>query len=166
MEKDTSSMSPTTKSLTKKPAKTNAAAKSTSKKPSKSSEDKEKKCKAFSVTVLINSADEKRQISFGLTHGCNTSDNTDFWIIDFILKVKKGDELKTRVEVHVAIGTNQAGEKAKADALAAEMKKKKKLDDERVDLLQTDITDRALEIPPDQAQNDPEMQGLLRNMLG
>jgi hypothetical protein len=46
------------------------------------------------------------------------------------------------------------------------MKKKKKLDDERVDLLQTDITDRALEIPPSQAQNDPEMQGLLRSMLG
>jgi hypothetical protein len=159
-------MSPTTKSLAKKPA-TKLAAKAPSKPTAKDKDkgkDKEKKCKKFAVSVLINTEDEKQQITFGLTHGCN-SDNTDFWTIDFTLKVKKGNELKTRVVVHVEIGTNEAGEKAKADALAAEMKKTKKLDDERTDLLQTDVTDRALEIPPKDAQKDPELRKLLRGVL-
>jgi hypothetical protein len=126
--------------------------------------DKEKTCKKFFVSVLINTEDEKQQITFGLTHGCNP-DKTDFWMIDFILKVKKKDELKTRVEVHVVIGSNQEADKAKADALAAEIKKNKKLDDERVDLLQTDVTDRSLEIPASQAQNDPELTKLLKRVL-
>ena len=126
---------------------------------------KEKTCKAFSVSVLINTDDEKQQITFGLTHGCNDADKTDFWTIDFILKVKKGTELKTRVEVHVVIGKDEAKDKAKADALAAEMKKTKKLDDERTDLLQSDVADRALEIPAGQAQTDPELTGLLRKVL-
>ena len=151
-------MSPTTKSLTKKPAKTPA-------KPSdKPPEEKGKKCKAFSVSVLINTDDEKRQITFGLTHGCN-NDNTDFWTVDFILKVKKGNDLKTRVEVHVVIGKDQEKEKQKADALAAEIKKTKKLDDDRTDLLQTEVAKRALEVPPKEAQNDPKLKSLLTTML-
>jgi hypothetical protein len=156
-------MSPTTKSLAKKPATKISAAKAPSKTPA-TDKDKEKKCKAFSVSVLINTDDDKRQITFGLTHGCN-ADNTDFWTIDFILKVKKNNELKTRVEVHVVIGTNQAADKAKADALAAEMKKTKELDDERTDLLTTAVANRALQVSPSQAQKDPKMQKLLKSML-
>lgn len=86
-------------------------------------------------------------------------------MIDFILKVKKKDELKTRVEVHVVIGSDQEKDKAKADALAAEMKKNKKLDDDRVDLLQTKVTDRSLQIPASQAQTDPELTRLLKKLL-
>jgi hypothetical protein len=156
-------MATTTKSPAKKPA-TKAAAKAPSKTPANDKE-KEKKCKAFSVSVLINTADDKRQITFGLTHGCN-ADNSDFWTIDFILKVKKGSELKTRVEVHVVIGTNLAADKSKADALAAEIKKNKELDDERTDLLTTNVANRALQIPASQAQKDPKMQKLLKSMLG
>lgn len=156
-------MSPSTKSPAKKPASKKAPTKSGDNKPSKPEEDK-KKCKPFSVSVLVNTNDDKREITFGLTHGCN-ADNTDFWTIDFILKVKKGNEMKTRVEVHVVIGRNQEKEKAKADALAAEMKKKKKLDDERVALLKTDVADRALQIPADQAQTDPELSGMLVDVV-
>lgn len=133
-------------------------------KPAKPPQDKAKPCKKFQVSVLINTSDEKQQITFGLTHGCNP-DKTDFWTIDFILKVKKGNELKTRVEVHVVIGSNQEQDKAKADALAAEIKKNKKLDDDRVDLLQTKVTDRSLAIPQSQAQTDPELSRLLKKVL-
>lgn len=156
-------MSPSTKVPAKSPAK-KAPAKSAAGKGAKPADDKQKPCKPFSVSVAITTNDDKREITFGLTHGCN-ADNTDFWTIDFILKVKKGSEMKTRVEVHVVIGTNQAADKAKADALAAEMKKKKKLDDERTDLLQTEVADRALQIPAGQAQNDPELASLLTNVL-
>lgn len=79
--------------------------------------------------------------------------------------MKKKDELKTRVEVHVVIGSDQEKDKAKADALAAEMKKNKKLDDDRVDLLQTKVTDRSLQIPASQAQTDPELTRLLKKLL-
>ena len=157
-------MSPSTKSVSKKNASKTPAAKPDDKKPDKPGDDKQKKCKPFSVSVLVNTNDEKREIIFGLTHGCN-ADNTDFWTIDFTLKEKKGNEMKTRVEVHVVIGRDQEKEKAKADALAADMKKKKKLDDERTDLLQTEVADRALQIPAGQAQNDPELKNLLVGVL-
>jgi len=136
----------------------------TTTKPANPPTDKEKTCKKFSVSVLINTSDEKQQITFGLTHGCNP-DKTDYWMIDFILKVKKGSELKTRVEVHVVIGSNQEADKAKADALAEEIKKNKKLDDDQVDLLQTKVTDRSLQIPQSKAQTDPELTRLLKKVL-
>lgn len=119
--------------------------------------DKPAKCTPFSVSVTI-SPDDNREIHFGITKGCN-KDNTAFFTIDFTLKVKG----KTRVEVHVVIGKED--DKQKAADLAAQIKKDKKLDDERVDLLQTDVADRALQVPAGQAQNDKKLQGLLLDVL-
>jgi len=129
-------------------------------KPAKPGDKKPAKCTPFSVSVAITL--DTREIHFGITKGCN-KDNTAFWTIDFILKVKKGSEMKTRVEVHIVIGKDT--EKEKAEQLAAEIKKNKKLDDERIDLLQTDVADRALQVPPKDAQNDPQLKGLLMDVL-
>ena len=40
-------------------------------------------CKPLSITLAVLAPDNLKQISFGLTKGCNT-DDTAFWIIDFI----------------------------------------------------------------------------------
>ena len=157
-------MSPSTKPVAKKPATKKPAAKPDDNKPAKPTDDKEKTCRPFSVSVIVNTDDSAREITFGLTHGCN-ADNTDFWTIDFSLKVKKGGKVKFHVEVHVVIGKDQEKEKAKADALAAEMKKNKKLDDERTDLLQTEVADRALQIPASEAQHDPELRSKIMEVL-
>lgn len=122
--------------------------------------DKPAKCKPFSVSVTISPDD--KQINFGLTKGCN-ADNSAFWTIDFILKVKKGTEMKTRVEVHVVLGKDQ--EKAKAEAVAQLIKDTKKLSDEMVDRLTAEVTDRALEVKPKDAQKDPELRALLVDIL-
>jgi len=157
-------MSPSTKALTTKSGTEKAPATANNNKPAKPADDKLAKCKSFSVSVMVATDDDKREIHFGITKGCN-ADNTAFWTIDFTLKVKKGTEMKTRVEVHVVIGKDQAKEKAKADALAADLKKNKKLDDERTDVLQTDVADRALQITPKEAQNDPVLKNMLVGIL-
>jgi hypothetical protein len=178
-------MSPSTKAPAKKPASKKPASKPADNKPAKPADNKptkptndkpvkpgddkpgdgkEKTCKPFSVSVQVDTNDSEREITFGLTHGCN-NDNTDFWTIDFSLKVKKGNKVKTHVEVHVVIGKDQAAEKAKADALAADLKKNKKLDDERTDLLQTEVADRALQIPPEEAQHDPVIRSKMIEVL-
>lgn len=147
-------MSPATKALSKK-----SAAKAA---PAKLGKDQPAKCKPFSVSVTIVTSDDNREIHFGITKGCN-ADNSAFWTIDFTLKVKKGDQMKTRVEIHIVVGKDQ--DKEKAAALAEKIKKDKKLDDERVDLLQTDVADRALQIPAKEAQKDPVLQDLLIDVL-
>jgi hypothetical protein len=130
--------------------------KSSAKKSTTKANGKEKGCTAFSVTVKILTLDDKREINFGLTKGCN-ADNTAFWVIDFTLKEKKGDEMKTRVEVHVTVGTDQ--KKAAAEELAQTKELAK------VNLLQGRVADRALEVKPKDAQNDSELQKLLLRVL-
>ena len=58
-------------------------------------------CTPISVEVAILTPDDKHEIHFGLTKGCNP-DNTAFWIVDFILKEDKAGQMKTRVEIHVS----------------------------------------------------------------
>jgi hypothetical protein len=145
-------MSPSTKAPTKTSA-DNAAAKPA---------DKPKPCTPFSVSVKILTPDDKKEIQFGITKGCN-ADDTAFWIIDFTLKVKKGNEMKTRVEVHITIGKDK--DKAKAEALAALIKEQKKLPEDAVAVLVSDVTDRAMEINPKDAQDDPELRDLLIALL-
>jgi hypothetical protein len=120
------------------------------------------KCKPFSVSVKIVTPDDKKEINFGITKGCN-ADNTAFWIIDFGLKVKKGNEMKTRVEVHITVGKDK--DKEKAEALAQLIKDKKKLTDAQIMLLLSEITDRATEVKPKDAQNDAALRELLLELL-
>src|SRR5262245_57618543 len=115
----------------------------------KSSKKKPSGCVPFSISIAILTPDDDTEIHFGLTKGCNP-DDTAFWIIDFILKEKNAaGQMAPRVEVHVAVGTD---DRAAAEALA----KAKKLSPAGLDLLETDVTDQARTDP-----NAPEMHALL-----
>jgi hypothetical protein len=116
-----------------------------------------KPCTPFSVTVAVLTPDDKREVHFGLTHGCNP-DNTDFWTIDFILKVLRSGEMKTRVEVHVTVGESK---KAQAAALA----ENKELTPAKVSLLKNQIADRATEVPKSEASTDPQLNSMLLKLL-
>ena len=119
--------------------------------------DSPEPCTPFSVTVAVLTPDDKREVHFGLTHGCNP-DNTDFWTIDFILKVLRAGEMKTRVEVHVTVGENK---KTQAAALADT----RELTAAKVSLLKNQIADRATEVPKDKASTDPELASMLQKLL-
>jgi hypothetical protein len=107
--------------------------------------------------VAVLTPDDKREVHFGLTHGCNP-DNTDFWTIDFILKVLRSGEMKTRVEVHVTVGESKKGQ-------AAALADSKDLTPAKVSLLKNQIADRATEVPKDEAATDPELNSMLRKLL-
>jgi len=101
---------------------------------------KAKGCTPISVTVAILTPDDKHQINFGLTKGCNP-DNTEFWIVDFLLKEQKGGTMVTRVEIHVHIGKDKSQD-------AANLAATKSLSPENVDLLNGPVADRAKALPP------------------
>lgn len=113
---------------------------------------KKKGCTPVSIQVAVLTPDDKHQINFGLTKGCNPDDSV-FWIIDFILKEQKGDKLVTRVEVHVHVGKEKEKD-------AERLSKTKKLSDEAIDLLNTLAADRAKKLPPG-TTNDPKLNQLV-----
>ena len=122
------------------------------KKTAKSPAKKRKGCTPVSVRVAILTPDDKTEIHFGLTKGCNP-DQTVFWVIDFILKELKEGELKTRIEVHVQVGKEQMQD-------AVKLAKTKKLSPENTDLLKTKVAKRAKQLPPG-TMNDPKLNNLL-----
>ncbi len=114
---------------------------------------KPKNCTPFSVTVAILTPDDKTEINFGLTKGCNP-DNTAFWIIDFMLKQKNAaGVMVTRIEVHVHIGKEL---QATAESLA----QTKQLTPEGLALLQTKVAKRAKQLPTG-TSNDEKLNNLL-----
>jgi hypothetical protein len=115
-----------------------------------------KGCTPISVEVAILTPDDKHQINFGLTKGCNPDDSV-FWIIDFILKEQKGSAMVTRVEVHVHIGKDQQKD-------AENLAKTKKLSDEAIDMLNTLAADRAKKLPPG-TTNDPQLNKIVTSAI-
>jgi hypothetical protein len=97
-------------------------------------------CTPISVEVAVLTPDDKHQINFGLTKGCNPDDSV-FWIVDFILKEQKGSQMVTRIEIHVKVGQNNAND-------AAKLSTTKQLSDENVDLLNGPVAKRAMKLPP------------------
>ena len=113
---------------------------------------KKKGCTPISIQIAVLTPDDKHQINFGLTKGCNP-DDTVFWIIDFLLKEEKGETMVTRVEVHVHVGKEK-------EADAEKLAKTRKLSDEAIDLLNTLAADRAKKLPPG-TTNDPKLNQLV-----
>jgi hypothetical protein len=109
-------------------------------------------CTPISVQVAVLTPDDKHQINFGLTKGCNP-DNTVFWIVDFILKELKNGQMKTRIEIHVHVGQDSAGD-------AAKLATNKKLSDENVDLLNGPAAKRAMKLPPG-TTNDAKLNNMV-----
>jgi hypothetical protein len=113
---------------------------------------KPKGCTPISVTVAILTPDDKHQINFGITKGCNP-DDTVFWIVDFLLKEQKGTQMVTRVEIHVHVGKDKAQD-------AANLANTRTLSPENVDLLNGPAADRAKAIPPG-TTNDKKLNNLV-----
>jgi hypothetical protein len=109
-------------------------------------------CTPISVEVAILTPDDKHEIHFGLTKGCNP-DDTVFWIVDFILKEDKGGQMKTRVEIHVHVGKDKAQD-------AAKLANTKQLSEENVDLLNGPAANRAKKLPPG-TPNDAKLNNLV-----
>gem|GEM_PF-1876050 len=129
-----------------------SAAKLTTKSTVKATAKKAKGCTPISVQVAFLTPDDKTEIHFGLTKGCNPDDSV-FWLIDFILKELKGGEMKTRIEVHVKVGKEQEQD-------AETLSKVKKLNPENTDLLKTKVTKRAKQLTPG-TESDPKLNNLL-----
>lgn len=117
-------------------------------------------CKEISVEVAFLTPDNKRQINFGLTKKCN-DDDTSFWMIDFLLKEKKGDDFITRIEVHVKVGTDK---EAKAKALAKTIDKTDSVPEAKAELLLGPIKDRASLLPAG-TKKDKKLNNLLSKMV-
>lgn len=115
-----------------------------------------KGCTPISVTVAILTPDDKHQINFGLTKGCNP-DDTVFWIVDFILKEQKAGQMKTRVEIHVHVGKDQEED-------ASNLANTKQLSDENIDLLNGPAANRAKKLPPGTTQ-DKRLNNLVVSAL-
>ena len=106
---------------------------------------KKKGCTPISVEVAILTPDDKHEIHFGLTKGCNP-DDTVFWVVDFLLKEDKNGQMKTRIEVHVHVGKDK-----RADA--AKLADSKELSQENIDLLNGPAFKRAKKLPPGTPQD-------------
>ena len=104
-----------------------------------------KGCTPISVEVAILTPDNKHEIHFGLTKGCNP-DDTVFWIVDFLLKENQNGQMKTRIEVHVHVGTDKTDD-------AAKLADSKELSQENIDLLNGPAFKRAQKLPPGTPQD-------------
>ena len=60
-------------------------------------------CNPFSIVLAVLAPDNKRQISFGVTKGC-INDDKAFYVINFVLRDRIGNEFQDRVRLHVTIG--------------------------------------------------------------
>lgn len=60
-------------------------------------------CTPFSIVLAVLAPDNKRQVSFGVSRGC-ISDTQPFYVLNFILRDKIGDDFQDRVRLHVTVG--------------------------------------------------------------
>jgi hypothetical protein len=76
------------------------------------------------VSLAVLAPDNKRQVSFGITRGCN-ADNTSFYIVHFVLRDKLPEGFQDRVVLDVRVN---AQNNPLAEKLAAEGLKRAQLD--------------------------------------
>ena len=97
-------------------------------------------CEPLSITLAVLAPDNLKQISFGLTKGCNP-DDSDFWIIDFIFRDRpdQNNDFQDRVKCHVTIDV--------ADNAAAEKLSNEGLTNLDLAFLSGPVTNRAKKLP-------------------
>ena len=113
------------------------------------------KCKPFSVNLGVLMPDNKRQVLFGVSKGCN-DDDTAFWLLLFILKDKGDDEFQDRVKLEVNIG---AADSDKADKLA-----RNGLTVGQINFLTGPVTSKAKKLPGG-TTSDPATAALIQKVL-
>jgi hypothetical protein len=76
------------------------------------------------VSLAVLAPDNKRQVSFGITKGCN-ADNSAFYLVHFVLRDKVPGGFQDRVVLDVRVN---AQDNPLAEKLAAEGMKRAQLD--------------------------------------
>ena len=119
-------------------------------------------CTPFAIDVAVLTPDNKTRILFGLSRRC---DPTVVWTIHFVLQEIDGANVIERVKVDVVVGDDKI---PKAEALATAQQGKPASDPQleaaKLDLLQTRIADRSLELPTG-TTSDEILEGLLPRVL-
>lgn len=105
----------------------------------------EKKCVPFSMSLAVLAPDNKRQVSFGITRGCN-ADDTSFWLLHFVLRDKVDGAFQDRVVLDVRVN---AQENPLAEKLASEGLKRAQLD-----FLSGPVTSAAKKLPAGTTSDD------------
>jgi hypothetical protein len=115
-------------------------------------------CQPLSITLAVLAPDNKKQISFGLTKGCNP-DDTAFWIIDFIFRNRpdQNSDFQDRVKLHVAVNAK--------DSAAAARLAQEGLTSMDIAFLSGPITNRAKKLPAGTA-SDPKLANMVTALVG
>ncbi len=97
-----------------------------------------KKCVPFTVSLAVLAPDNKRQVSFAITKGCN-ADDTAFWLLHFVLrdKVEGGFQDRVVLDVRVNAQNNPLAEKLATEGINRT----------QLDFLQGPITNAAKRLP-------------------
>ena len=117
------------------------------------------KCTPFSVSLAVLAPDNKRQVSFGITKGCN-ADNTAFWLLHFVLRVVVAEGFQDRVvlDVRVNAQNNPLAEKLAAEGLTRA----------QLDFLQGPITSAAKKVAPADSTavtSDPKTEAKVQQIV-
>jgi|tagenome__1003787_1003787.scaffolds.fasta_scaffold19948272_1 hypothetical protein len=116
------------------------------------------KCTPFSVSLAVLAPDNKRQVSFGITKGCN-ADNSAFWLLHFVLRDKLPEGFQDRVvlDVRVNAQNNPLAEKLAAEGLTRA----------QLDFLQGPITSAAkkVEAASGAVTSDPKTEAKVQQLV-
>jgi hypothetical protein len=112
-------------------------------------------CVPFSISLAVLAPDNKRQVSFGVTKGCN-ADNTSFYLLHFVLRDKLPEGFQDRVVLDVRVN---AQDNPLAEKLATEGLKRAQLD-----FLAGPVTNAAKRLPAG-TMSDQRVEGRVRQVL-
>ena len=114
-------------------------------------------CTPLSVILAVLAPDNLKQISFGLTKGCNTDDSA-FWVIDFVFRNRpdQDSDFQDRVKLHVAVNV--------MDNAAAERLQKEGLTNLDLAFLSGPITNRAKKLPSG-TTNDTKLANMVTALV-
>ena len=114
-------------------------------------------CKPLSIMLAVLAPDNVKQVSFGLTKGCNP-DDTAFWIIDFVFRDRpdENSDFQDRVKVHVTLNItdNSAAQKLSNEGLTS-------MD---IAFLSGPITNRAKKLPVG-TTSDPKLANITKALV-
>jgi hypothetical protein len=114
-------------------------------------------CKPFSIMLAVLAPDNVKQVSFGLTKGCNPDDSA-FWIIDFVFRDRPDEDsdFQDRVKLHVTVNIldNAAAEKLSNEGLTS-------MD---IAFLSGPVTNRAKKLPAG-TTNDAKLSNMVKALV-
>lgn len=113
-------------------------------------------CTPFSIVLAVLAPDNKRQVSFGVTKGC-INDDKAFYVLNFVLRDKIGDEFQDRVRLHVTVGDTDSDKAQRLIDHGLTMT--------QIDFLQGPLTSKTKSLPKGTTANAPS-EKLLGSLPG